>query len=207
MNTTENIAAVDHSVSAAGEYERQQDDPVGQALVLADALKNNTSIVGAERIEATLRRLHAHAAGLELELKSALAVAEMNAVSGASWAARVQDLEAQMEAIGAGGVSGPLLGKTLAGIPPVATLDSITLMNAVMQADEALAGHFMRGTTNWAAAIGKAVQDAVLAAQPVRAESVHTPTVDACITRLEQGFGTSSAPVSVLRHHFGRPAR
>ena len=41
-------------------------------------------------------------------------------------------------------------------------LNSIELMKAVMQADEALAGRCTRGTTNWAAAIGEAVQSAVL---------------------------------------------
>ena len=51
-----------------------------------------------------------------------------------------------------------------AGVPaPV--LDSLALMKVVMQADEALSGRCTRGTTNWAAAIGKAVQDAVLAAR------------------------------------------
>ena len=202
MNTTENIASNDHSVSAAGEYERQHDDPVGQALVLADALDAATEFPAYppapyRAAAAELRRLHAENEALRERVQ------EVGAVGRSEHVRRVE-LEAQMEAIGAGGVSGPLLGKTLAGIPPVATLDSIALMRAVMQADDALAGHFMRGTTNWAAAIGKAVQDAVLAAQP---PAIHTATVDACITRLELGFGTSSAPVSVLRHHFGRPAR
>lgn len=44
-------------------------------------------------------------------------------------------------------------------------LDNLALMKVVMRADEALAGRCTRGTTNWAAAIGKAVQDAVLAAR------------------------------------------
>lgn len=35
-------------------------------------------------------------------------------------------------------------------------------MKTVMQADEALVGRCSRGATNWAAAIGKAVQDAVI---------------------------------------------
>lgn len=48
---------------------------------------------------------------------------------------------------------------------PAQVLDSLALMKVVMRADEALAGHRTRGTTNWAAAIGKAVQDAVLAAR------------------------------------------
>ena len=47
---------------------------------------------------------------------------------------------------------------------PAPVLDSLALMKVVMRADEALAGRCTRGTTNWAAAIGKAVQDAVLAA-------------------------------------------
>ncbi|MBH0073899.1 hypothetical protein I6E78_18305, partial [Pseudoalteromonas sp. NZS127] len=45
-------------------------------------------------------------------------------------------------------------------------LDSLALMKVVMQADEALSGRCTRGTTNWAAAIGKAVQRAVVAAAP-----------------------------------------
>jgi len=49
--------------------------------------------------------------------------------------------------------------------PRATALDSIALMRAVMQADEAMVGRCLRGTTNWAAAIGRAVQDAVLAAQ------------------------------------------
>ena len=49
--------------------------------------------------------------------------------------------------------------------PSDAPLDSLALMKVVMQADEALLGRCTRGTTNWAAAIGKAVQDAVLAAR------------------------------------------
>lgn len=48
---------------------------------------------------------------------------------------------------------------------PAPVLDSLALMKVVMRADEALAGRCTRGTTNWAAAIGKAVQDAVLAAR------------------------------------------
>lgn len=43
-------------------------------------------------------------------------------------------------------------------------LSSLELMKTVMQADEALVGRCIRGTTNWAAAIGKAVQDAVIVA-------------------------------------------
>ena len=45
-------------------------------------------------------------------------------------------------------------------------LDSLALMKVVMQADEALSGRCTRGTTNWTAAIGKAVQRAVVAAAP-----------------------------------------
>ena len=41
---------------------------------------------------------------LQSELDAALEVAEANAKSGAAWSARVQELEAQLEAIGAGGV-------------------------------------------------------------------------------------------------------
>ena len=52
-----------------------------------------------------------------------------------------------------------------AGSVPAPVLDSLALMKVVMQADEALSGRCTRGTTNWAAAIGKAVQDAVLAAR------------------------------------------
>ena len=37
-------------------------------------------------------------------------------------------------------------------------------MKAVMAADQAISGQCIRGTTNWAAAIGKAVQDAVMVA-------------------------------------------
>lgn len=53
-------------------------------------------------------------------------------------------------------------------------LDSLALMKVVMQADEALSGLFTKGTTNWAAAIGKAVQRAVIAAapQPATADAV-----------------------------------
>lgn len=43
-------------------------------------------------------------------------------------------------------------------------------MKVVMQADEALVGRCIRGTTNWAAAVGKAVQDAVLQAHAGAAE-------------------------------------
>lgn len=45
-------------------------------------------------------------------------------------------------------------------------LNSIELIKVVMQADEAMVGRCLRGTTNWAAAIGKAVQEAVVAASP-----------------------------------------
>ena len=61
-----------------------------------------------------------------------------------------------------------------AGSVPAPVLDSLALMKVVMQADEALSGRCTRGTTNWAAAIGKAVQDAVLAAR-APAESVTAP--------------------------------
>lgn len=67
----------------------------------------------------------AHAASLmEVMRDAALTVAEANAKSGAAWAARVQELEAQLEAIGAGGVS-PLMAR---GMPeqmadPVAWAD------------------------------------------------------------------------------------
>lgn len=57
---------------------------------------------------------------------------------------------------------------------PAAVLDSLALMKVVMRADEALAGRCTRGTTNWAAAIGKAVQDAVLADR-APADSVTAP--------------------------------
>ena len=46
-----------------------------------------------------------------------------------------------------------------------APLDSLALMKTVLDADQAVASQCIRGTTNWAAAIGKAVQDAVLRAQ------------------------------------------
>ncbi|MGB4448696.1 MAG: hypothetical protein WBI92_11745 [Cloacibacterium sp.] len=45
-------------------------------------------------------------------------------------------------------------------------LDTIALMKVVMKADEETRGFALRGTTNWAAHIGKAVQDAVLVASP-----------------------------------------
>ncbi len=58
---------------------------------------------------------------------------------------------------------------------PLARLDSLALMKAVMQADEALVGRCIRGTTNWAAAIGKAVRDAALAAtQPATLPNIST---------------------------------
>lgn len=60
-------------------------------------------------------------------------------------------------------------------------LDSIALMKVVMRADEALAGRCTRGTTNWAAAIGKAVQDAVLAAR-APADSVTAPAGGEAVT-------------------------
>lgn len=47
----------------------------------------------------------AHAANrMEVMRDAALNVAEANAKSGAAWATRVQELESQLEAIGAGGV-------------------------------------------------------------------------------------------------------
>ena len=61
-------------------------------------------------------------------------------------------LVAHVQAPADGAVAGPL--------------DSLALMKVVMQADEALSGRCTRGTTNWAAAIGKAVQRAVVAAAP-----------------------------------------
>ena len=61
---------------------------------------------------------------------------------------------------------------------PAPVLDSLALMKVVMQADEALSGRCTRGTTNWAAAIGKAVQDAVLAAR-APADSVTAPAMAA----------------------------
>ena len=47
--------------------------------------------------------------------------------------------------------------------PTDAPLNSIELMKVVMQADEETRAFALRGTTNWAAHIGKAVQNAVLA--------------------------------------------
>lgn len=61
---------------------------------------------------------------------------------------------------------------------PAPVLDNLALMRVVMRADEALAGRCTRGTTNWAAAIGKAVQDAVLAAR-APADSVTAPAAGA----------------------------
>lgn len=47
--------------------------------------------------------------------------------------------------------------------PTDAPLNSIELMKVVMQADEETRAFALRGTPNWAAHIGKAVQNAVLA--------------------------------------------
>ena len=47
--------------------------------------------------------------------------------------------------------------------PTDAPLNSIELMKVVMQADEETRAFALRGTTNWAAHIGKTVQNAVLA--------------------------------------------
>ena len=47
--------------------------------------------------------------------------------------------------------------------PTDAAMSSIELMKVVMQADEETRAFALRGTTNWAAHIGKAVQNAVLA--------------------------------------------
>lgn len=76
--------------------------------------------------------------------------------------AELRRLNAQVEALSA----------AQAGVP--AGLSSLELMKTVMRADESLAGRCTRGTTNWAAAIGKAVQDAMLAAapQPTTADAV-----------------------------------
>lgn len=48
--------------------------------------------------------------------------------------------------------------------PSNAPLDSLELLKVVMQADEETSAFALRGTTNWAAYIGKAVQRAVIAA-------------------------------------------
>lgn len=55
------------------------------------------------------------------------------------------------------------LGTKLYTAPPVRDpLDVIELMRVVMKADEETRGFALRGTTNWAAHIGKAVQNAAI---------------------------------------------
>lgn len=74
-------------------------------------------------------------------------------------------------------------------------LNSIELMKAVMRADEAMVGRCLRGTTNWAAAIGRAVQDAVLAAQapqqaaPAAPQPTNTKTHDLLSTMIGMFLG------------------
>lgn len=84
-----------------------------EALRLADALESRTTS-WPEKVGAAvaLRRLHAENALLRQQRDAAQEVAAMNAKSGASWAARVQELESQLESIGAGGVE-PLRSRCL----------------------------------------------------------------------------------------------
>lgn len=52
---------------------------------------------------------------------------------------------------------------------PPKPLCAVSLMKVVLAADERMTSKCVRGTTNWAAAIGIAVQDAVIAAAALKA--------------------------------------
>lgn len=91
---------------------------------------------------------------------------------------------------------------------PAPVLDSLALMKVVMRADEALAGRCSRGTTNWAAAIGKAVQDAVMAA--LRPEATTDRKCAQCKKVYKHGPGSVGCPrcapgVEIAEAEFQKP--
>ncbi|UCV00251.1 DNA translocase FtsK [Acidovorax radicis] len=124
-----------------------------------------------DRLLAALER----AAAAEFELRLLVDECDNDCIPG--WEERMSErvasanrlLATTTTAQGAGITAGPL--------------DSLALMKVVMQADEALSGRCIRGTTNWAAAIGKSVQRAVIAAAPQPAPPADSVLEDAA--RLE----------------------
>lgn len=71
-----------------------------------------------------------------------------------------------------------------------------------MRADEALVGRCIRGTTNWAAAIGKAVQDAVMEAQAPAVPAAPTVVTEAmhvaAVKVLHRATGLDGLPQRML---------
>lgn len=161
------------------------------ALQLAACFDDNTSIVGAKRIAAELRRQHALLNEQQRTIEALNACINGEGSTTTDNLRLVDRLQAENEALRARGAAPPcqwahkgcdtpnycesvqrctardsVRAQPAGAATPAAPLNSLELMKVVMVADEALVGRCTRGTTNWAAAIGKAVQDAVLAAAP-----------------------------------------